>query len=140
MADIAITGMHHLRLTVTDIDRSRKFYEEVLGFEPVTISTGKPNDPDDPDQLFGGVVYSTPAGVISLRPVPDASEEFSPEHLGLEHLSFEVASRADLESALERLEARGVPHGEIRELPLFDIAILSFSDPDGLYLELATAL
>ena len=64
----------------------------------------------------------------------------SPERLGLEHLSFEVASRADLETALERLDARGTPHGEIRELPLFNIAILSFSDPDGLYLELATEL
>jgi len=140
MAEIAITGMHHLRLTVTDIDRSKKFYEEVLGFEPVMVSTGKPNDPDDPDQLFGGVVFSTPAGVISLRPVPDASDKFSPEHLGLEHLSFSVASRADLESARDRLEALGIPHGEIRELPLFNIAILAFTDPDGLDLELATEL
>ena len=60
MADIAITGMHHMRLTVTDIERSKKFDEEVLGFEAVMTSQGPPNDPDDPDQLFGGVVFLHP--------------------------------------------------------------------------------
>ncbi len=32
MGDITTTGLHHLRLTVTDLQRSRAFYTEVLGF------------------------------------------------------------------------------------------------------------
>jgi len=33
MSSITTTGISHLRLTVTDINRSRAFYTEVLGFE-----------------------------------------------------------------------------------------------------------
>ena len=30
---IELGAIHHIRLTVTDIERSRKFYTELLGFE-----------------------------------------------------------------------------------------------------------
>ena len=30
---IAVSGIHHLRLTVTDVIRSRAFYTKVLGFD-----------------------------------------------------------------------------------------------------------
>jgi catechol 2,3-dioxygenase-like lactoylglutathione lyase family enzyme len=33
MALIHTAGIHHVRLTVTDLARSRQFYSEVLGFE-----------------------------------------------------------------------------------------------------------
>ena len=38
------------------------------------------------------------------------------------------------------MEALGIPHGDVRELPGFAIAILSFSDPDGIHLELTAPL
>ena len=62
MGDIATTGLHHLRLTVTDLQRSRAFYTEVLGFEVAAESPGDASDPAvraDPDQLYGGVVLAT---------------------------------------------------------------------------------
>jgi len=51
-----------------------------------------------------------------------------------------VSSRAALEEAAQRLDERGTPHGEVRDLPDFGIAILSFDDPDGIHLELTAAL
>ena len=43
MAMIDVTGLHHVRITVTDLERSRAFYTEVLGFEVVAASSGSPS-------------------------------------------------------------------------------------------------
>ncbi len=143
MGLIDTTGIHHVRLTVTDLARSRAFYTEVLGFEVAAESPGSPDDPDvrnDPAQLYGGVVFATNGMLFGLRPVADADDSFVSERVGLDHLSFTVASRDALVAARDRLEERGIPHGEVIDLPGFGIAILSFSDPDGVHLELTAPL
>jgi glyoxylase I family protein len=143
MGIVNTTGLHHLRLTVTNLERSRDFYREVLGFEIAAESPGSPDDPavrSDPDQLYGGVVFSTNGMLFGLRPVADAQDRFDSERVGLDHLSFTVAGRPDLEEAVRRLDERGVTHGEIRDLKTFGIAILSLSDPDGVHLELTAPL
>ena len=143
MALIDTTGVNHIRLTVTDIARSRAFYSEVLGFTVIAESSGSPDDPavrSDPDRIYGGVVFQGPGIHVGLRPVAAADDRFVSERVGLDHLSFTVASRADLVDAAARLEERGVPHGEVTDLPDFGLAILSFSDPDGVHLELSAAL
>lgn len=143
MGEIATTGLHHVRITVTDLERSKAFYSELLGFEVAAHSEGDPSDPavrSDPDQLYGGCVFTTNGMLFGLRPVAPGDDVFDSERVGLDHISFAVAARADLDSASEALDARGVPHGEVRELPAFGIAILSFDDPDGIHLELASPL
>jgi glyoxylase I family protein len=141
MALISTTGLHHVRLTVSDLARSRAFYEEVLGFQVAAESSGDPADPAvraDPAQLYGGVVYATNGILFGLRPVASPDDAFDSERTGLDHLSFAVATRAELDAAATALEGRGIPHGEPRELGGWGIAILSFSDPDGVHLELTS--
>jgi glyoxylase I family protein len=143
MALIETTGLHHLRLTVTNLERSRAFYTEVLGFQVVAESPGSPDDPQvraDPNRLYGGVVFLTNGMLIGLRPVAPGEDRFDSERVGLDHLSFTVASRQALEEAARRLDERSIVHGEVRDLPAFGIAILSFDDPDGIQLELTAAL
>ncbi len=143
MALITITGLHHIRLTVTDLARSRAFYEEVLGFEVAAESPGDASDPavrEDPALLYGGVVYQTNGILFGLRPVASPGDTFNSERTGLDHVSFSVPARTDLEAAAEALENKGVEHGAIKDLTDFGIAILSFSDPDGIHLELTAAL
>jgi catechol 2,3-dioxygenase-like lactoylglutathione lyase family enzyme len=143
MALIETTGLHHVRLTVTDLARSRAFYEGVLGLEVIAQSPGDPEDPAvrrDPDQLFGGVIYQAGGIGLGLRPVAAAGDGFDSERTGLDHLSFSVASREVLEAAAAALQERGITHGQIKELAGFGIAILSFSDPDGVHLELSAPL
>jgi catechol 2,3-dioxygenase-like lactoylglutathione lyase family enzyme len=139
MAVIDTTGLHHVRLTVCDLARSREFYEGILGFQVAAESPGDPSDPDvrqDPNQLYGGVVYQTNGILFGLRPVASAGDTFDSERTGLDHLSFGVADRAALDAAAAALAERGITHGEVRDLDGFGIAILSFSDPDGVHLEL----
>jgi glyoxylase I family protein len=143
MALIDTTGLHHVRLTVCDLARSRAFYEEILGFEVAAVSPGDPNDPavrQDPTQLYGGVVYQTNGILFGLRPVASAGDVFDSERTGLDHLSFTVTNRDALVAAATALEEKGVTHGEVMDLDGFGLAILSFSDPDGVHLELTAAL
>ena len=143
MAHLQTTGLHHLRITVTNLERSRAFYQDVLGFEVAAESPGDVDDPEvraDASQLYGGVVFQSNGILFGLRPVAEASDRFDSTRVGIDHLSFAVTSVDDLHAAVKRLEEAGVEHGEVKELTDFGIAILSFSDPDGIHLELSAAL
>lgn len=133
MPDPIATGpVHHLRLTVADVGRSRAFYEEVLGFRHVM-------------DLPAGVFLSNGALGLGIGPSPDparapAADRFDEARVGLDHLSFQVASRGELERAARLLDERGVPRGEITDLgDAFGLYILAFRDPDNIQLELTAA-
>jgi glyoxylase I family protein len=130
--------IHHVRLTVTDLERSRQFYTSLLGFE-VAVESPPPSDPAAAEVfkiLFGGVVMVRGSLLMGLRPMAPAGDRFSPDRVGLDHLSFSVDSRADLERAVQLLDEAGVTHGQIASMPSFGIDVLSFEDPDGVQLEL----
>ena len=116
---ITVSQVHHLRLTVTDVQRSREFYTGLLG-----------------PRIFGGVVMARGNLVLGLRPMAAAGDRFDPDRVGLDHLSFGVASRAELEQAAALFDEHGVTHGVIAPLEAFGIEVLSFEDPDGMQLEL----
>lgn len=134
---IPATGYAHVRLTVTDIVRSRAFYEDVFGF-PVAYEV--PADADDATKealafLFGGVIYSLGGGTLfGLRPVAPGSDRFDEDRVGLDHVSFALAGRSDLESAVAALDERGVAHGGIKDIG--GASILELRDPDNISLEL----
>jgi glyoxylase I family protein len=69
-----------------------------------------------------------------------SGDKFDPDRPGLDHLSFGVASRADLENAVALLDEHGVTHGVITALPSFGIEVLSVKDPDGIQIELTAPL
>jgi catechol 2,3-dioxygenase-like lactoylglutathione lyase family enzyme len=137
-AHIATGEIHHLRLTVTDVERSRQFYTSLLGFE-VAVESPPADDPSAAEVfkvLFGGVVMSRGNLTLGLRPMASPGDRFDPDRVGLDHLSFGVAGRNDLDEAVRLLDERGVTHGDIASLPSFGIDVLSFEDPDGVQLEL----
>jgi catechol 2,3-dioxygenase-like lactoylglutathione lyase family enzyme len=130
--------VHHLRLTVTDVARSRQFYTGLLGFQ-VAVESPPPGDPAEAEAfriLFGGVVMVRGDLLMGLRPMAPEGDRFDPDRVGLDHLSFGVASRDDLEQAVRLFDEHGVTHGEITRLSSFGIDVLSFEDPDGIQLEL----
>jgi glyoxylase I family protein len=136
--EIPTGEIHHLRLTVTDLERSRQFYTSLLGFS-VAVESPPEDDPSAAEVfkvLFGGVVMIRGNLLLGLRPMAPHGDRFDPDRVGLDHLSFGVASRDDLEQAERLLEENGVKHGEIASLPSFGIDVLSFEDPDGVQLEL----
>ena len=134
---ITTTGIHHLRLTVRDLETSRRFYDTLFGWD---VALELPPDADEATReqawfLFGGIIYSTPNGLLGLRPVAPGTDGFSPDRVGLDHLSFTVPDRGELEAAVEVLDALGAAHGEVKDIG--SMHLLEFRDPDGIALELA---
>jgi glyoxylase I family protein len=113
MALVSRKGFAHVRLTVSDIERSKAFYDQVFGWEAAIDQAGSLEDPaahGKPENFYGGVVYQTPQGTLfGLRPV--GGDRFDSTRTGLDHVSFAVESREDLETVRQGLDDAGIPHG-----------------------------
>jgi glyoxylase I family protein len=135
---IAVSDFHHVRLTVRDIDKSRKFYDDVFGFE--VAYSWDPNADEETKKalwfLFGGVIYSFPGGLFGLRPVAPGDDSFDENRTGLDHLSFSVDSHQDLKDTLTTLDRLGIEHEGIKEAAP-GLAIVEFRDPDNIALEIS---
>jgi catechol 2,3-dioxygenase-like lactoylglutathione lyase family enzyme len=132
MSKITTNTIHHIRLIVTDTVRARDFYTSLLNF---TVAAELP-----PGFVLtnGNILLGVTLPWDADQALPD--DRFSPHRVGLDHLSFSVADRTELEKAVALFDEHGVEHGEIRDLLPFGITILSFSDPDGIQLELTAPL
>jgi catechol 2,3-dioxygenase-like lactoylglutathione lyase family enzyme len=123
--------MHHLDLTVGDLERSRPFYGLVLAF--LGYRCVKRNDTIDVWDL------TLPDGVcgIALRRAerPRAHDRYTP---GLHHFAWNAESRQDVDRLHERLVAAGAtildPPAEYSQYGAGYYAVF-FADPDGLKLE-----
>lgn len=131
---INTTSIAHVRLTVTDIERSRQFYEAVFGWN-ILIEMPEGADAATRDALgflFGGVIYDLGGALIGLRPVAD--DRFDEDRVGLDHLAFRLNSRAELDDAAVHLDDLGIAHEPVKDIgPAY---ILEFRDPDNIALEL----
>jgi glyoxylase I family protein len=117
----------HVAVTVSDLSRSRAFYGR-LGSDPVL---------DEDAGSFYHVVYALEGGALfglHTHPTPNDQPAFSEYRSGLDHVSFAVDSRTELEGWVGRLDALGIDHGEIVDAPYG--SGLSFRDPDNIALEL----
>ena len=129
---IVTSHAHHVTLTVRDVNRSKQFYLDLFNFQFVTD--------------FGPrAILSNGDLLLVLAPPPDPDQalpddRFDENRIGLDHLSLNVATRADLEVAARLFDERGVPHGEIKPLEPFGIAVLAFRDPDNIQVELTAPL
>jgi glyoxylase I family protein len=136
MEPMAITcsSIAHVRLTVTDIDKSRRFYDSVFGW-PVALEVPPGADEATKSQLsflFGGVIYNIGNSLVGLRPVSE--DAFDEDRTGLDHLAFNVADKDELDTAAAYLDDLGISHDGVKDTgPSY---ILEFRDPDNIALEL----
>jgi glyoxylase I family protein len=128
------TSIAHVRLTVTDIERSRQFYESVFGW-PVLIEVPENADEATRNQLrflYGGVIYDLGGTLLGLRPV--ATDRFHEDRAGLDHIAFRLGSKDELDSAATHLDGLDIDHEPVKDIgPSY---ILEFRDPDNIALEL----
>ena len=107
-----LTGVDHVGLTVRDLDRSERFYVDVLGLVRVAD--------------FGDVrvlVHRQTSLIIALvRHEAAAGTLFTELATGLDHLGFGASSREELHAWEQRFDAFGVTYTPVREIPQEEIA------------------
>lgn len=118
---IKITQFLHTGLIVSDIQKTRAFYEGVLGLTP---------SDKRPTLSYDGVWYNIGLNQIHLMVVPDPYKECSkPAHGGRDiHIALAVERLDDVKEALERAQ---VPY----TLSMSGRAAIFCRDPDGNALE-----
>lgn len=124
MAEFPAIG--HVALTVSDLGRSRPWYQRLFGSDPVL---------DEDTGIFHHVVWVVGGTVVGIHGFPDLKsvDPFDERRPGLDHLSFACANRDELEMWERNLDQLGIVHGGIVDAPYG--SGLSFRDPDNIALE-----
>ncbi len=123
-----MTTLHHVAVTVRDVDASAPWYRALFGPDPVLDEHTKPG--------FRHVVWALDNGTlfgIHQHDRPLEGGGFTEFRLGLDHVSFGCADRAELETWVNKLNELGIEHGGIVDAHYG--SGLSFRDPDGIALE-----
>jgi catechol 2,3-dioxygenase-like lactoylglutathione lyase family enzyme len=143
-AVMAIQRVTHVGVCVSDMERSIRFYRDLLGFQYLSRIhlVGEPSD--TLLALKGTDVHSAFLERDGVRLeliwfVSPVASPFEPprrmNHLGFTHLSLRVT---ELDEMVERLRAQGVrvlDHTRI-DIPVRGSAAVMITDPDGLWIEL----
>ena len=132
---VRLKELGHILLRVLDLDRSKKFYSEVLGFKVLE---------EDPEHGGTFMALEGQSHAIDLFQVKDADAALrqTPGVRGLGHIAFRVEREEDLKDAYASLREHGV---EItRTIDHVSQKSIYFNDPDGntleIYYELPDAL
>src|SRR4030095_6038918 len=120
-----IKRVGHLVLKVKDLERSRKFFTEILGFPQV----GK----NDRGMLFFSTDVNDNHHMLALREGKPGAPMPNPDQIGMEHVSFEVGTFAELQEVYRKFKEHNV---KLRQTVFHGIAkSIYFYDPDGNMLE-----
>jgi glyoxylase I family protein len=138
MSNITQPRLHHLAITVTDLDASVRWYESVFDVHPIL----------DIPHLggVGRILAGTDRQLMIALHRHDANDGglFTETATGLDHGGFAVPTRRDLELWQEHLESNGVVRADTADKPLTQspiadepyASVLVFRDPDNIQLEL----
>ena len=138
MSTIAPARLHHIALTVTDVDESIRWYRSVFDVEllmdvPHPGGVGKVLA-DDGMQLM----------IVLHHHDGNDGDLFGEASTGLDHVGLVVPTRADLVAWQVHLDANDVIRADVADKPLTQSpiadepygSVLVFRDPDNIQLEL----
>ena len=116
----ALAGIHHLKLPVTDLARSREWYQSRLGYQ-VRLEFVEQG------QLMGyGLSHPHGGPDLALRLDPDRARAAA----GFDYFSIGVPDKAAMDQLAARLTALGEPHAGVHWASIGWI-LPELHDPDG---------
>jgi catechol 2,3-dioxygenase-like lactoylglutathione lyase family enzyme len=133
-------GFSHVGLSTLDLDKTREFYEGVLGFKPVVADTIKIKEGGRIRHLFFDIGRDQLIAFMEPQGIPDIPAEYDAginRGLGVPasfyHFAFEAGSEAGLAHKRDELRAKGVEVTDIVDHKWSKSVY--FKDPNGLSLE-----
>lgn len=128
---LSLQKIHHVAIIVSDYERSKYFYTQVLGLEVIQETYRAARNSYKLDLSVNG------QDQIELFSFPEPPPRPSyPEAAGLRHLAFAVE---DVDQAKTRLEEQGITIESVRTDAITKKRFTFFADPDGLPIELYEA-
>ncbi len=125
MADM-ISGVHHIKLPVSDVGRSRGWYERVLGMELVMEFV-------EDGELRGVALRRQGSAVsIALRLDPARAQALS----GFDAVALLVPTREQVHDWQAVLDRLGEPHGGVVSGHQGGSVLVGLHDPDGIEIRL----
>jgi glyoxylase I family protein len=133
-------GFSHIGLSTLDLDKTRDFYENILGFKPVRCDTIKIKEGGQIRHIFFDTGRDQLIAFMEARNIPGVPVEYDAginRGLGVPsafyHFAFEAGTEAGLEEKRKELIAKGV---EVSEVVDHDWAkSIYFKDPNGMQME-----
>lgn len=119
--------IHHVAIIVSDYEKSRHFYVDLLGFEVIRENYRQARGDYKLDLKLGDCELEIFSGSNNPKRLS------YPEACGLRHLAFYVEN---MEKTIEELNALGIETEPIRVDEFTNEKMTFFFDPDGLPLEL----
>ena len=137
---MAPRGFSHIGLSTLDLDRTRDFYEGVLGFKAVRCDILKVKEGGQIRHIFFDTGHDQLMAFMEASGVPGIPAEYDAginRGLGVPgvfyHFAFEAGSEAGLTEKRRELLAKGI---EVTEVVDHDWAkSIYFEDPNGIQLE-----
>ncbi|HVN91273.1 MAG TPA: VOC family protein [Candidatus Binataceae bacterium] len=133
-------GFSHFGLSTLDLDKTREFYEGVLGFKAVVCDTIKVKEGGEIRHIFFDTGRDQLIAFMEARNVPGVPKEYDAginRGLGVPsafyHFAFEAGSEANLAAKRDELRGKGV---DVTDIVNHDWAkSIYFKDPNGVQLE-----
>ena len=131
-----ISGIHHISITVSDVEASAGWYEQVFGATRIPITFAH----HDCEDTGYAVLLMDPASGVAFglhHNTGNQGESFDEARTGLDHIGLNVASREAMDAWVAKLDGLGVEHSGVRDITTpVPFSTLVFRDPDNIQLEL----
>lgn len=129
------TGLHHFSPTVSDVERSARWYARVFGLDRLPGTAPHHGDEDGGHAVL--LVDRSTGLLIGLHHHEGHhGGRFDERRTGLDHLAWGVAERSDLDRWVDWLDGLGVAHSGVIVKQTRNYSAVVFRDPDGIQLEL----
>jgi glyoxylase I family protein len=126
------TGIHHVDLVVSSIERSLPFYTQLLG--PLGFYSVNEVEGERGETIW---YISGSATSIGLRESQVDDVAFDRYRVGIHHIAFEAASRAEVDERAQWARSHAELESEPQEYSYMPgYYAVFFYDPDGLKLEI----
>ncbi|QQS23000.1 VOC family protein [bacterium] len=123
-----LNSVHHIAIIVSDYEKSKKFYTEVLGFKIINETYRSERNSYKLDLVVNN---QTQIELFSF-PNPPSRPSY-PEAAGLRHIAFSADS---ISKVRNELISKNVEAEEIRTDETANKQFFFFADPDGLPIEI----